>query len=318
MKKLTILFAAGFVALGLVACSPSTPDTTELADSAEPSSGTVTVTDHMGDVEVPVNPERVVAFDLGILDALDYLDIDIIGLPAVSLPPYLSHFESDDYANAGGIKDIDLEAVYEMQPDVIFISGRQEEFYDDLKEIAPVYFVLNDDTDYMASFEANMNAIGQIFQKEAEVEEVINDLHERMEAIRETVTEAGYTALVTMINEESISAFAAQSRFGIIHNALGFSEADENLEMSGRHGQQISVEYILETNPDFLFAIDRQGAIGTDESAKTILDNELVDTTTAAQNDRIVYLDSTVWYLVSGGITSTHQMIAEVEEGINR
>ena len=46
-----------------------------------------------------------------------------------------------EYANVGTLKQPLLEDIAELDPDVIFISGRQATFYEELKEIAPVVFV---------------------------------------------------------------------------------------------------------------------------------------------------------------------------------
>lgn len=58
-------------------------------------------------------------------------------------------------------------------------------------------------------------------------------------------------------------------------------------------------EFILNANPDWLFVLDRDNAIGRTEgqSAQQVLDNPLIHKTKAWQNDRIVYLDSASLYI---------------------
>lgn len=48
---------------------------------------------------------------------------------------------------------------------------------------------------------------------------------------------------------------------------FGFKAADEGIEKS-THGQIITFEYILETNPDILFVIDRDAAVNAEANAK--------------------------------------------------
>ena len=115
-----------------------------------------------------------------------------------------------------------------------------------------------------------------------------------------------------LANEGKISAYGAASRFGIIHDVFGVQQADEGIEAS-THGQSISFEYILETNPDMMFVVDRNAAVGTDASAKDSLENELVQKTTAYKEDKIIYLDPDYWYLSGGGLQSVNEMVKAIQ-----
>ncbi len=72
-------------------------------------------------------------------------------------------------------------------------------------------------------------------------------------------------------------------------------------------------EFILNANPDWLFVLDRDNAIGRTEgqSAQQVLDNPLIHKTKAWQNDRIVYLDSASLY-IAGGVQSYTQLMNKV------
>ena len=62
--------------------------------------------------------------------------------------------------------------------------------------------------------------------------------------------------------------------------------------------------------------MDRDAAIGTDgaQLAADVMDNELVNMTVAAQNDRVVILEnSNVWYTAEGGITALGIMLNDLE-----
>ncbi len=83
-------------------------------------------------------------------------------------------------------------------------------------------------------------------------------------------------ALIVLGSEGKVSAYGPNSRFGLIHDVFGFKAADEKIEVS-THGQNITFEYILETNPDVLFVVDRDAAVGGDASAKDSIENELSD-----------------------------------------
>ena len=81
-----------------------------------------------------------------------------------------------------------------------------------------------------------------------------------------------------------MSAYGPGSRFGVIHDAFGVKPATAGLSVSN-HGQAISYEFIAQTDPDWLFVIDRDAAIGREGSpARSMLDNELIRPTKAWKN----------------------------------
>ena len=118
-----------------------------------------------------------------------------------------------------------------------------------------------------------------------------------------------------MANDGGISLFSQASRYGLIYSDLGFAQVDENIEES-THGQQITFEYFLENKSDYVFVVDRGSVTGSGESAKSLFDNEIMNKTEVAQKDNVVYLNSVIWYTMTGGIESTNQMIDEISEAI--
>ena len=265
-------------------------------------------------VTVPKNPEKVVVFDFGILDTFDTLDIEVAGLPQANVPGYLEKFEDEKYVNVGSLKEPDFEAIHELQPDLIIITGRQSDMYDQFKEIAPTIFVGLDTSDYMVSFKHNMDLVAEIFGKEDEMATELAEIDEQIAAINDKVSAQEETALITLANEGKISAYGPSSRFGLIHDVFGFKPADDKIE-SSTHGQSITFEYVLETNPGILFVVDRGAAIGGEASANMV-ENELVMKTDAFENEKIIYLNGEYWYLSGGGLVSVKEMIKEVEQAL--
>ena len=330
MKKISIAIMMFALMALLVACGggtdkekesdkssdKSTP-TEENNETEEAESDVIEITHELAKepVEVKKNPEKVVVFDFGMLDTFDELGIEVAGVPQKNIPSYLSKYEDEKYENVGGLKEPDLETIHAMQPDVIFISGRQSDMYDELSEIAPTVYVGLDTSNYMESFKGNMEMVAEIFGKEDEMTAELAEIDEQIAAIKEKTDASDEKALIILGNEGKVSAYGSSSRFGIIHDVFGFKAADENIEAS-THGQSITFEYILETNPDVLFVIDRDAAIGGESSAKDSVENDLVKKTTAYENDAIYYLDPNYWYLSGGGLLSIKEMIKEIEDAL--
>ncbi|MDK8642872.1 siderophore ABC transporter substrate-binding protein [Niallia taxi] len=313
-KKLTILFLALVMAV-LAACG-NTSTSSKSSDEAK-AAEEITVKHELGEAKVKANPKKVVVFDMGILDTLDKLGVEVAGVPQESLPEYLSKYEDSKYTNVGGLKEPDLEAISELAPDVIFISGRQSAAYEDLSEIAPTVYVGVDTTKYMDSFKQNMELVGQIFGKEDAVKKELASIDDTITALNDKAKAVEGKSLVVLVNDGSVSAYGSGSRFGIIHDVFGLAQADENIEAS-THGQSISFEYIADKNPEYLFVVDRGAVVGGESSAAKVLDNELVNGTDAAKDGHIIYLNPNYWYLSGGGLVSTEEMAKEIDAGISK
>lgn len=270
-----------------------------------------TVTDAKGNaITVPADVKKAVVMDYGILDTIQTLGVDVeVAIPSGETPSFLSGFS--DATTIGSIKEPDLEAIFAFEPDVIFISGRQESFYDQLSEIAPTIFVSLDSSEYMEDFKYNTNIVSSIFHKETEANEAIKGIEAKVEAAKAVTATTDDKALIILTNDGSMSAYGSGSRFGIIHDLLGVKAADDSIEVS-THGQEVSYEYISQVNPDILFVVDRTVIAGGTNLAATTLDNELVNETNAAINNKIITLDPDLWYLSGGGLTSVSAMIDEV------
>ena len=278
---------------------------------------TVSITDANGEkVELSKNPQKVVVFDYGVADILKNLGVEIAGLPKDGrLPEILSVYKDDKYANVGSLKETNFEAVEALKPDLIIIGGRQAEDIDSFKEIAPTVYLATDGQDYMNSFSQVVTDLGNLFDKQDDAKKALNEIETKVADLKKTVEEKNLSASVVMANEGGISLFSQASRYGIIYSDLGFKQVDNNIDES-THGQQITFEYFLKHNSDYVFVVDRGAVTGKGESAKALFDNEVMNKTEVAKNGNVVYLDSVVWYTMTGGIESTKVMIDEIADAI--
>ena len=287
----------------------------EQEPAAEEAPAEVTITHELGETTLKTNPEKVVVLDYGALDALDFAGIEIAGLgKTASLPEHLSKYADEKYAATGSLHEPDFEAINELQPDLIIIGARASSAYEELQKIAPTILFTMPTSGYMDTFKSNLSLLSQVFPSKADLfAEQAANVETKAADILKTVQEKGYTALTLMVNDGEISVFGKGSRFAVIYDDFGFTVIDEGIDQS-THGQSATYEYIAQQNPDYLFVIDRSAATGAQGTtgAQAVLDNELIAATKAAQDGHIVYLNSTNWYVVSGGITSTLAMAEEV------
>jgi iron complex transport system substrate-binding protein len=315
MKKWSFLVLMASMILLLAACGSKEESKTETTDAKPAAAEKMTIEHKYGEVEIDKNPEKVVVFDFGILDTLDELGVEVTGVPQASIPAYLEKYAGEGYTNVGSLKEPDFEAIHAMQPDVIFITTRQAELYEQFAEIAPTVYVELDYTKYMESFEKNMNLVGEIFDKKDEVASAVEEIKATVEEVNKKASALDKKGLIVLANEGKVSAYGPSSRFGVIHDVFGFGAADEKIEVS-THGQSITMEYIMETNPDVLFVIDRNTAVGGEAGAEKVIENELVKKTTAFKENKIIYLDPDAWYLSGGGLQSVKLMAEEIEAAL--
>ena len=313
MKKNTGIIV-GIIIIVLVAFGIYGP---KAGNKVENNTGkTVTITDRTGEKEVPFKPERVVVLDLGSLDIISEMGIEPVALPKKSLPAYLQKFKDEKYVDLGSLKEYDMEKISAAKPDLIIIETRQEDAYDELSKIAPVVFLGTENNDHFGSLEKNLDVLGKIFGQEDLAKEKLGKINDRVAEVNKKVTEEKDSALVVMVSEGSMSVFGAGSRYGMVFDKFGFTPADENIEVSG-HGQNISNEYLKEKDSEYLFIIDRGAVTGSAaQSAKEVVENELVKTTTAYKEGHIIYVNPQAWYVGGSGLLATDEILTEIETAI--
>lgn len=269
-----------------------------------------------GEITLPQTPQKVLVFDLAAIDTLDALGVEITGVPGSNLPDYLAKYRDDSYAKVGTLFEPDYEAVYAAQPDLIIIGGRSAPRYAELSKIAPTIDLSIAPDAFLEGAKHNTALLGEIFGKQAEAKAKLDDLDAAITGLRAKTSSAG-NALIIMTNGGRVTAYGIGSRFGWIHQDLGFTPAVEDVA-AATHGDAVSFEFLLEVNPDWLFVIDRDAAIGrAGDAAQQTLNNELVNSTTAAKNEQILYVDTARWYLVGGGISALRSIVQELENALS-
>jgi iron complex transport system substrate-binding protein len=297
--------------LALAACGGGEPT----AEAATTTGGEVTVAHAQGETTVPVDPETVVVFDVGVLSTLDSLGVEVAGVPDAVFPGSLAEYGEDGVPKVGSLFEPDYEAVNALQPDLIIVGGRSAAVYPQLAEIAPTLDLSVDSADFLASFEERTTALAAVFGAEDEVAERLDALRARIGEVHEAAAGAG-DGLFVMTSAAELSAYGPNTRFGLVYDELGLTPADPDLTAAD-HGDAISFEYLAETDPDVLLVLDRDAAIGqSGAAASQVLDNELVHGTTAWTNDDVHYVDPSVWYIAPNGLPSVEQMVEEVAAAV--
>ena len=327
MKKLLLLSLTLLMSISLVACStPSDtvePTATPEGNNEVASTIKVEVTDAEGNpikVEFPLNPEKVVCLNWQTVDFLDTLGLGhkIVGIMKDgSYPEHLkAYIEDENITNVGGMKSPDMEAIMSLQPDVIFSSDRTESKYDEFSKIAPTM------SSYVAYKKGFMNGFKElaikhsmIFDVQDEVNGLVNQYDERIATIAEFAKDK--TALLGIF-AGGLNTLGNTGRASIIVNEMGFTNLKDDKDVN--HGDVSSYEAWLELNPDWMFVLDKDTAVGTEAVAakeQMEVNNAVIAQTNAFKNNQIVYLEpGAAWYIADGGLKSLDLMISCIEEGL--
>lgn len=281
------------------------------ASGGETGSGKITVQDAHGEVSLDKVPERIVVMDFGALDTLKALGMGdrVVGIPqGGTVPPHLEEFAGEGVENVGSPKEPDMEAINRAKPDLVVVGGRQADFYEDINKVFPTLDVSYDKgmdaieaTEYQADLLGQATGTSDLADQKVEA---MKDAAEKKEDVLED-----QTALVVMTTGGKVSLHGEESRFGLVHSLLGAEPAVENIS-NDKHGQPASFEALAKADPDIMFVVDRDSVVsGGGENAEVLLDNDLVNGTKAAKNDKMVYLDASRWYLTVTGLENVPAML---------
>lgn len=292
------------LALGLVGMAP-----------ASGRGQTLTVRHAQGETTLPSKVTPVLVFDIAALDTLDAIGVPVAGVPTGPKPAYLAKYDGKEYARIGTLFEPDYEAVNAAEPGLIIVGGRSAPRYAALSAIAPTIDLTTRADAFLESSIANAETLGRIFGKTAEVAQRVDRLRRSVAELQGIAATAG-RGLLILTTGGKMSAYGPGSRFGALHTEFGIKPAVEKLDVAN-HGQAISFEFILQANPDWLFVIDRDSAIGREgQAARQLLDNDIVRRTTAWQKGQVAYLNGTNWYLVGGGLTALQQDVDELKAAL--
>lgn len=310
MKK-SINIISAFILMAFTACNGDKKNDTAA------SSEKIEITHELGKTSLVENPQKIVVFDMGTLETLDELGIKVAGLPKKNLPSHLKKYAEDpNIVDIGTMQEPNFEKINALGPEAIFVSNRQQAVYGELSKIAPTVYFNTYDKDYMSALEIKMKTLGQIFKKEDELNAKVAQLKKEIETSNAEISKSDKKGLILLYNKGKFSAYGKGSRFGFIHDVMGVKPAIEDLEVA-THGQPVSNELILKTNPDYIFIVDRNAAVESIPTNKSEIENVMIQKTNAFKNGKITYLDAGYWYLSGGGTASTQQMIKDVQQTVN-
>lgn len=294
------LGALTVAALLLAGCSAGAPSAPE-----EDAPETITITDNHGEIEVPYQPERVVALDNTTFQTLSDWGIEVVAAPKAIMYGIWPDLEGEDVLDAGAHFEPNLDAIIEADPDLIIGGYRFAELYPDLVEIQPATIEINarEGEDPAEELKRQVLILGEIFGHQDEAQETADALDAAIEEAAGAYDgESTVAGLLTSAGEISYVAPVTGRSIGVVFPALGLVPAIEQEAEDTTHGDDISVEAIAAAAPEWLIVLDRDAMFQEDgyvAAEELIEGSEALQNVPAVQKGQIVYLDAS-FYLDEG------------------
>lgn len=316
LRPAALALAASAAALAVV---PATVGAS--ADEAdEADTPTVEITDNHGTHEIATPPRSVVALDNRTFELLDQWGVELSAAAVSLMPGSLSYTDDDDVADVGLHVEPNLELIVAADPDLVITGQRFVDFFDDIAELAPDAVLLDleprEGEPFFDELQRQVLAMGQIFGHEDDAQALVEEFQAAVERVTAAYDPAETVMAVnTSGGEIGYVAPGVGRALGPVFDLLGLTPALDVDNASNDHqGDDISVEAIAASDPDWILVIDRDAAIAADEpeyvpAADVLVGSEALRDVTAIAEDQLVYMPADT-YLNESLQTYTEFLVA--------
>ena len=262
---------------------------------------TIEVEDNNGTQTVPSPPTSVVATDNRTFETLSDWGVELSAGAVSLMPSTIPYTEDDSIVDLGSHREPDLEAVVAAEPDLIVNGQRYSQYHDDFAELAPEATILELDPREGEPFDAELarqvTVLGEVFDKQDEAQALVDDFEAAIERAKAAYDgQSTGMAVITSGGQIGYSAPGDGRTLGPVFDILGLTPALEVDDTSDDHqGDEISVEAIADSDPDWILVMDRDAAIMADDpeftpAAEVLEDSAALSGVSAVQSDHLVYM----------------------------
>lgn len=319
---LAALIASG---LALSACqasnstpSSSTPAATSPAASSASQAGSeaVTVVDSRGNqITVPADVDSVIVTDNRLFETLSDWGVKLSAAPKAIMSPDSPYATDESIVDLGNHREPNLELAVAANPDLILNGQRFANHYDQLKQLLPEAALIDSDIDTEKplgdELKRQITLAGQVFGKDAEAKALIEDYDKAVARVKAAYKQdQKVMAVITSGGKVNYAAPGSGRTLGPVFKELGLTPSLETEGSSDHQGDEISVEAIAASNPDWILVMDRDAAVGGPDgteavpASKVLADSAALQNVTAVQKQQIIYMPNDT-YLNEGIQTYT-------------
>lgn len=322
MKKINLLYLLAILAIISGLLLYYLPDMTSghNAESNQTSQTfkEKTIVHDFGTTELKKAPKRIVILDNLYGEILDPLHITPVGATTGQANSqefstlFKKQYKDAKVVSVGWQGNPDLDKIAELKPDLILMTGEQEDLYEELSEIAPtVGYQINTDENW--DYHETSLKVAEIFDKRDEMKKDLDRVDAREAVFAENVkAKFGNQKLMYLRVTDNDIRYYAYGHFGYLYDTYHFNRAEtfNPDEMF----QVIDPDKLKDINPDLLIV---------QADSQELLDNKLKNNPVwsslkAVQNNKVIYADYST-YMLGFGIVSQEAIMKQISDewGLN-
>ena len=322
MKKINLLYLLAILAIISGLLLYYLPDMTSghNAESNQTSQTfkEKTIVHDFGTTELKKAPKRIVILDNLYGEILDPLHITPVGATTGQANSqefstlFKKQYKDAKVVSVGWQGSPDLDKIAELKPDLILMTGEQEDLYEQLSEIAPtVGYQINTDENW--DYHETSLKVAEIFDKRDEMKKDLDRVDARKAVFAENVkAKFGNQKLMYLRVTDNDIRYYAYGHFGYLYDTYHFNRA-ETFNPDDMF-QVINPDKLKDINPDLLIV---------QADSQELLDNKLKNNPIwnnlkAVQNNKVIYADYST-YMLGFGIVSQEAIMKQIadEWGLN-
>lgn len=277
-----------------------------------------TIVHDFGTTKLKKVPKRIVILDNLYGEILNPLDITPVGATTGQADSqefstlFKKQYKNAKVVSVGWQGNPDLDKIAELKPDLILMTGEQEDLYEELSEIAPtVGYQINTDENW--DYHETSLKVAEIFDKRDEMKKDLDRVDAREAVFAENVkAKFGNQKLMYLRVTDNDIRYYAYGHFGYLYDTYHFNRA-ETFNPDDMF-QVIDPDKLKDINPDLLIV---------QADSQELLDNKLKNTPVwtslkAVQNNKVIYADYST-YMLGFGIVSQEAIMKQISDewGLN-
>lgn len=322
MKKINLLYLLAILAIISGLLLYYLPDMTSRHNAESNQTSQTfkekTIVHDFGTTELKKAPKRIVILDNLYGEILDPLDITPVGATTGQADSqefstlFKKQYKDAKVISVGWQGNPDLDKIAELKPDLILMTGEQEDLYEELSEIAPtVGYQINTDENW--DYHETSLKVAEIFDKRDDMKKDLDRLDAREAVFAENVkAKFGDQKLMYLRVTDNDIRYYAYGHFGYLYDTYHFNRA-ETFNPDDMF-QAIDSDKLKDINPDLLIV---------QADSQELLDNKLKNTPVwtslkAVQNNKVIYADYST-YMLGFGIVSQEAIMKQISDewGLN-
>jgi len=322
MKKINLLYLLAILAIISGLLLYYLPDMTS-GHNAESNNTSQTfkektIVHDFGTTKLKKVPKRIVILDNLYGEILNPLDITPVGATTGQADSqefstlFKKQYKDAKVVSVGWQGSPDLDKIAELKPDLILMTGEQEDLYEELSEIAPtVGYQINTDENW--DYHETSLKVAEIFDKRDEMKKDLDRVDAREAVFAENVkAKFGNQKLMYLRVTDDDIRYYAYGHFGYLYDTYHFNRA-ETFNPDDMF-QVIDPDKLKDINPDLLIVqADSQELL-----ENKLKNNPVWSSLKAVQNNKVIYADYST-YMLGFGIVSQEAIMKQISDewGLN-